>query len=375
MAKESTPWSESRAWVEVDLGALVRNARALAERAGVPLVPMVKADAYGLGAVRVAKALEALDPFAYGVSSIAEAVELREAGITRPVILYTPAFVAPAATAWPHSDAAALVAHRITPTLARAEDIAAWASAGSGRPYHLAVDTGMHRAGAPWGAVGALAEAVRAHPPEGILTHFHSSEMDDGSMAAQEVRFRAVLAALGVAPRFAYTDNSGAIVRRGPQPWGLVRPGVFLYGVGSFRDAAAGLRPEPVASLRARILELRDVAAGEVVSYSASWRATAPARIATVACGYADGLRRHLGNEAHALVRGAAAPIRGVVTMDMAMIDVTGIPCDVGDAATFLGRDGDQLLTAEAVAAAGDLSPYELLVGLKLRLPRFYTES
>ncbi len=378
-----------RAWVEIDLGALVRNARALAAHARVPLVPMVKADAYGLGAVPVVRALEALDPFAYGVSSIPEAAELRAAGITRPIILYTPVVVRPLGAREPHPDARALVQHRITPTLARPEDITAWAELGAGTPYHLAVDTGMHRAGIPWTHIETIVPAVAAHPPEGVFTHFHSSEADDGSLEAQEARFGQVVARLPVRPRLVYVDNSGGIVRRAPSGWDLVRPGVFLYGVGSWQMAVGGamreadvvreegartgrLRPEPVASLRARILELRDVMPGEGVSYNHTWRAVRPARIATVACGYADGLRRQLGNRAHGLVRGLPAPIRGVVTMDMAMVDVTGIHCDLGDVVTFLGRDGEALLTAEAVAEAGGLSPYELLVGLKLRLPRLY---
>lgn len=369
------PLSDARAWVEVDLGALVRNARALAAHARVPLVPMVKADAYGLGAVRVARALEAVAPFAYGVSSIPEAIELRDAGITRPIVLYTPVVLAPAPGGWTPGDLAALLAHRITPTLAAAADIAAWQAAAHGAPYHLALDTGMHRAGLPWTAVGALREVLQTAPPEGVFTHFHSSEADDGSLAQQEARFAEAVAMLPARPRFVYTDNSGAIVRRAPNPGDLVRPGIFLYGVGSWPAGEGRLVPEPVASLRARILELREIAPGEGVSYNATWRAVRPTRIATVACGYADGLRRHLGNHAHGSLHGRPVPIRGVVTMDMAMLDVTEVPCAQGDVVTFLGRDGATLLTAEAVATAGGLSPYELLVGLKLRLPRLYPEA
>ncbi|MBP7549843.1 MAG: alanine racemase [Gemmatimonadaceae bacterium] len=354
---------DARAWVEVDLGALLRNARALAAHARVPLLPMVKADAYGLGAVPVVRALETLDPFGYGVSSIAEGEELRAAGITRPILLFTP--VVP-------SDLARLRAARLTPTLGEASIISAWAASGGGA-WHLAVDTGMHRAGVEHDAIDAALAAAVVCAPEGIFTHLHSSEMDDGSMEAQETRFRAVLARLAARPRLVHVENSGGIVRRSPSAWDLVRPGVFLYGVGSGPKAA--LQPEPVASLRARILEVRTLARGETVSYGATWRAERVTKLATVACGYADGLRRHLGNRAHALVRGRPAPIAGVVTMDMTMLDITDSGGEVGDVATFLGRDGDALLTAEQVAAAGGLSPYELLVGLKLRLPRFHTES
>lgn len=376
MPSKSTPRSEARAWVEVDLGAVARNARALAAHAKAPLIPMVKADAYGLGAVRVARALEPLDPLAFGVSSVPEAAELRAAGFTRPIILFTPGVLDAAHPQWTSRDLPELLEHGITPTLANARDIEAWGARAHGRDWHLAIDTGMHRAGADHAAVADLADVMRRVPPKGAFTHFHSAELDDGSMEAQEERFRAAIAALPVRPRLLHAENSAGIVRRGPSSWNAVRPGIFLYGVGS--GPTAPLQPEPVVGLRARILELRDVAPGEGVSYDATWRVPAdgrPARVATVACGYADGLRRHLGNRAHGLVHGRPAPIRGVVTMDMAMVDVTDIPCAVGDVVTFLGRDGDALLTAAEVAEAGGLSPYELLVGLKLRLPRVYHEA
>lgn len=363
--------SDARAWVEVDLGALVRNARALAAHARKPLIPMVKADAYGLGAVPVARALEAVDPLAYGVSSIPEAIELREAGITRPIILFTPAVIESPNAGWRSGDAPLLMRHAITPTLARREDILAWGAGGDRPAYHLAIDTGMHRAGANDGALDGVLAAAAQFPPDGAFTHLHSSEYDNGSMERQEARFRAAVARLPRRPRLLHVENSGGIVRRSPSEWDCVRPGVFLYGVGSGPRAA--LQPEPVVSLRARILEKRTIGPGESVSYGASWQATRVTDIATVACGYADGLRRHLGNRAHALIGGRAAPIRGVVTMDMAMLEVTDIACDIGDVVTFLGSDSGATLTAEAVAAAGEISPYELLVGLKLRLPRIHT--
>ena len=359
MASESTSEDRPRAWVDIDLGALVRNARALILQARAPLVPMVKADAYGLGAVRAARALEAVQPMAYGVSSVAEGEELRAAGITRPIILFTPSAGDPS-----------LLAVGITPTLARAEDITAWGRASGNAAYHLAIDTGMHRAGIDHTLVPQLREAVTAFPPAGAFTHFHSAELDDGSMEVQEERFRAAVAQLPARPAVLHTENSAAIVRRSPSEWDCVRPGVFLYGIGSGPKAA--LQPEPVAHLRARILELRTVADGDGVSYDATWRAQGPRRIATVACGYADGLRRQLGNVGAGLLRGARVPIAGVVTMDMTMLDVTDVECAVGDVVTFIGSSGEALLTAEQAAAAGGLSPYELLTGLRLRLPRFY---
>ena len=360
MPTESSPMADARAWVEVDLGALVRNAQALMRHARAPLVPMVKADAYGLGAVEVVRALERLDPMAYGVSSTTEGEELRAAGIARPIILFTPSLPA---------DQPRIRAAGLTPTLSTREGIESWLGLGGGA-WHLSIDTGMHRAGAAWDALDTLLDALRRCPPEGAFTHFHSAELDDHTMREQEERFRTAIARLPQRPRWLHAENSPGIVRHSPSPWDLVRPGVFLYGVGSGPGAA--LQPEPVVHLRARVLELRAVAPGESVGYDATWRAGRPSRIATVACGYADGLRRNLGNVGSGLVRGARVPIAGVVSMDMAMLDVTGIDCGIGEVVTFLGTSGDACLTAEEVAAAGRLSPYELLTGLQLRLPRHY---
>ncbi|MDQ8147167.1 MAG: alanine racemase [Gemmatimonadota bacterium] len=359
MGAESSPPVPPRAWVEVDLGAVVRNAEALSRHARAPLIPMVKADAYGLGAVPVARALERLEPSAFGVSSIAEGEELRAAGIGRPILCFTP--VRP-------DDLPRLRAAGMTPTLSTTETIAAWGR--DGGAWHLAIDTGMHRAGANWDQLDALRDALVAYPPAGAFTHFYSAEADDGSLERQEERFRAALARLPERPAVVHAENSAAIVRRGPSAWDVVRPGIFLYGVGS--GAGAALQPAPVAALHARVLELRDIAPGESVSYGATWRARTPRRIATVACGYADGLRRALGNAATALCAGHPVPLVGVVTMDMAMLDVTDVACALGDPITFLGRSGDAWRTAEGVAASAGLSPYELLTGLRLRLPRIY---
>lgn len=360
MQTESTRERDARAWIDVDLGALLRNARALAAHAAKPLVPMIKADAYGLGAVPVARALEALDPLAYGVATIGEGEELRAVGITRPVILFSPLRVA---------DLARVRAASMTPTLATAEGIGAWAGAGGGA-WHLAIDTGMHRAGVQWDALAPILDAVRRHPPTGAFTHFQSSELDDGSLERQEERFRAAIAQLPARPPLLHTQNSAGIVRRSPSPWDCVRPGIFLYGVGS--GSGAALQPEPVVSLHAEILEVRPIAPGDGVSYNATWRAGRPSRIATIACGYADGVRRQLGNRAHALIAGSRAPLVGVVTMDLAMLDVTDIDCGVGDRVTLLGLSGSQRQDVEALAATAAISPYELLTGLRQRLPRFH---
>jgi alanine racemase len=347
-----------RAWVEVDLGALVRNARALVAHARVPLLPMIKADAYGLGAVAVARALAAVDPWGFGVATVPEGAELRAAGVGCRILVFTPLL--------PTEFAAARDA-LLTPTLGDPVALAEWQRGGGA--WQLAIDTGMHRSGAPWDAMGAIAGLVAAYPPEAAFTHYHSPERNDGSMAEQDRRFASALASLPVRPALTHTDNSAAIVRRDTQPHALVRPGVFLYGVGSGPDVLA---PEPVVSVRARILELRDVPQDESVSYGASWRAPSPRRVATVAAGYADGYRRHLSNTGRALLQGREVRVVGAVTMDMTLVDVTGYSCDVGDVVTLIGTDGRTTLSVEDVARDGGLSPYELLTGLRQRLPRVY---
>ncbi|HEX3157980.1 MAG TPA: alanine racemase [Gemmatimonadaceae bacterium] len=359
MTGQSLPAHAARAWIDIDLGALVRNGAALMRRAGAPLLPMVKADAYGLGAVPVARALERLAPWGFGVATVAEGAELRAAGITRPVVVFTPLLP---------RDLAAALAAELTPTLFRAEDIRAWAP--SGRPWHLAIETGMNRAGVPWTQVGALADVLRAHPPEGAFTHFHSADHDDGSRQQQEQRLRDALATMPARPPLVHAENSAALERAAPSAWNVVRPGVFLYGVGS--GEGSQLQPEPVVSMRARVVDIHDLTEGETVSYGARYQAHGSRRVATLAVGYADGYRRALSLRGPVLVNGREVRVAGVVTMDMTMIDVTDVPCAVGDVATLIGRDGQRVLTVEIVARAADLSPYELLTGLRGRLPRIY---
>lgn len=359
-----------RAWLEVDLAALRRNARRLRERAGAPLVPMVKADGYGLGAVAVARALGAPfadgtvpppggeAPWALGVAALDEAETLRQAGCTGRLLCTTPLLP----EALPR--AAAL---EVRPALHTAPAIAAWGALGRGA-WHLGIDTGMARAGVRWDEVATLREAIAAYPPEGVFTHFHSADEWPATRRDQEERFRGALASLaGVLPPgvLRHAANSAGIAGGENGAWDLARPGIALYGAGPQAD----LGLEPVAHLRARVIDLRWVEPGETVSYGATWTAASRRRIATLAVGYGDGYRRHLSNCGTVLVHGASCPVVGRVTMDMTMADVTGRDVALGDVATLLGRDGGECLTANAVAEAGGLSPYELLVGLRLRVP------
>jgi alanine racemase len=350
--------SLTRARLEIDLAALQRNGAAMARRAGVPLLPMIKGDAYGLGVDAAVRALDPLDPWGYGVATVAEGEELRRFGVTRSVVVFTPLL---------EQELKRMRSARLTPTLGFPEEIDAWKRAGGG-PWHLSIDTGMSRAGLPWRDVHAVRHLVELVPPEGAFTHFHSAELDDGTLEVQEKRFREAIATLPSRPRLLHTANSAAIARQSRSAWDLVRPGIFLYGVGSGRTAA--IQPENVVNLRAPIVEIRGLEAGDTVSYDATLRLERSARIATLAVGYADGYPRSLSGVGSVLVGGTLAPIAGRVTMDMTMIDVTTLKCEIGDVATLIGRAGDTVLTVERVADDAGISPYELLTGLRSRVER-----
>ena len=350
-----------RAWMEVDLDAIVRNAGAARSRAGVPLIPMVKADAYGLGAEAVARALEAVDPYGYGIATVAEGRTLRAAGITRPLIVFSPLLF----DEYPGARELEL-----TPTLGSATEIAHWCLEGGS--WQLSIDTGMSRAGVPWREVSTLTDILQKHPPAGAFTHFHSAELNDGSMDEQEERFRTALAALPGRPPMLHTDASAAVERHGKSEWDAIRPGMFLYGVDSGEGSL--LSPEPAIHIRARVVETRWIETGDTVSYDATWRASSRRRIATIPMGYADGYPRILGNRASALTRTGTVPVVGLVTMDMIMLDVTDADCNVGDEVTLvgIGEGGTEIPVAE-LARLAEMSAYEILTGLRARLNRHYT--
>lgn len=349
--------------MEVSLKALVRNADALRKRAGVPLIPMIKADAYGLGATHVALALEALSPMAYGVATVAEGAELRSVGISREIIVFTPLL---------ESDFEEAHAWGLTPTLGSAAAITRWAS--YGKPYDLAIDTGMARAGVPWRDIESVLDAARAHPPRGAFTHFHSPNLNDSSMTEQEARFLSAIETLPVRPAILHTDSSAAITRHEGSRWNAVRPGIFMYGIGS--GEGASLDPECVVEVKAPIVETRWVEPGDSVSYEATWTAPSRRLIATIALGYGDGYPRNAGSGGVGLVRDSIVPIAGRVTMDMIMLDVTNAGAATGDIVTLIG-DGSSLdapIDAGSVAAIAGMSPYELLTGLRGRLQRIYRD-
>ena len=218
---ESMIAPRSRAWVEVSLAAVVENARTVARTAGTRLLPIVKANAYGLGAVAVSRALEAVAPWGYGVATVEEGVELRAAGITRPVLVLLTA----AAARFAEYRAAGL-----TPVFDSAGALESWLAGGGDAPFHLEIDTGMGGAGVRWNEMERVARLVDTPRFEGAFTQFHSSECADGSMRRQLERYRAALARLPRSPRLLHVANSAAALTEPAAALDLVRPGVFLYG-------------------------------------------------------------------------------------------------------------------------------------------------
>lgn len=320
---------------------------------------MVKADGYGLGAVPVARALEGLEPWGFGVATVPEAIELRAAGIERPVLVFTPLL--------PDQMRACLEAGA-RPCIGDAEALAAWLALGPA-PFHLEIDTGMRRAGVPaedHAALGDLGRLLQEAPGwEGAFTHFHSPGEAPRSAREQWERLQAAIAALGRRPRFVHAASSAGGFADPEFGGDFARPGIFLYG-----GEAGGVKPEAVARFQARVVAIRRVAPGDTVSYGATWRAERPTRIATVAAGYADGVLRSLSGRGRIEIGGAVHPIAGRVTMDMTMVDVGDHPVRPGDTATVYGG----LFTLDEQAGAGQTIAYELLTSLGRRVVRRYHE-
>jgi alanine racemase len=354
----------SRAWVEVSLAAVVENARTVARVAGTRLLPIVKANAYGLGAVAVSRALEQVDPWGYGVATIEEGAELRAAGIARPVLVCAPGR-ADQFDRYRQFD--------LTPTLGERDSLAAWLALVPERPCHLEIDTGMGRSGVRWDEIDVLRDVDGADRIEGCYTQFHSSEHADGSTELQLDRFLKALGRLPRRPPVVHVANSAAALRDRKYAFDAVRPGVYLYGGTPGGTIESG---KSVVSVRAVVVSVRRMRAGDSVSYNAAWTAPRDTVVATLGIGYADGLRRSLApwgkGGATALLNGARCPIIGLVTMDMTMIETGTTPVAVGDVATLVGESRGDVNTLEQFAAWCGVLQHDFLCGLGQRLPRIY---
>jgi alanine racemase len=355
------PSDTSRAWVDVDLAALVANARTVAAVSGSRLLPMVKANGYGLGAVEVARALESVDPWGFGVASVEEAAALRGAGITRPVLVVTPLV-----PQWIEQ----YLQLDLRPAIGDQAALQAWTTR-TERPFHVEIDTGMSRAGVRWDdrvSLDTLRTGLGKAPGwEGVFTHFLSAESDTDTTVRQWDRFQEVVQSLPRRPALVHAANSAAALRGRGFAADLVRPGIFLYG-----GAAGSPEPRPVAALRGRVVAIRSIAARDTVGYGASWRADRRCVIATISVGYADGFPRAapVGGSAAARVvevEGKLASVVGRVTMDMCMA-VVEHDVAIGDVATVFGG----LVTLDRQASAAGTISYELLTRLGSRVPRRY---
>lgn len=350
---------EQRAWVDVDFDAIVENARTIARVSGAPLIPVIKADAYGLGAVGAAKALESLDPWGYAVATVEEGAALRAAGIGRRLLVFSPAH----SSRFPEFDR-----HQLTPVFDHLPALREWRARGN-TPFHVEIDTGMSRTGVRPENLGEWRGALDTPAFEGCFTQFHSAHKDvDATTAQWESLLRAVRA-MPRRPAVVHAANSAGALRGKGYAGDAVRPGIFLYG----GDPGKGL-PEgrAVAHVRSRVLSVRRIAAGDSVGYGATWHAAKATTIATLGIGYADGVRRSVvkSGEAYVLMKGARYPYAGVITMDLTMIDVGDAKVELGDVVTLLGADGGELITLARHASWCQESQYVILTGLGPRLPR-----
>jgi len=351
--------STNRAWVEVDLGNVVANARTvLAAARGAALLPMVKANAYGMGAVRVSRALETVNPWGYGVATVEEGIELRRAAIGRPLLVLTP--TGP-------EQLAVYREHDLRAVLDDPDVAAAWSG-----PFHLEVDTGMGRCGVRWDDVARLGRCATANI-EGVFTHFYAADEGPEKVAEQWERFRGALDSLGKRPRLVHAANSAAVWRLGER-LELVRPGIFLYGGLHAADLEP---PRPVAAVRAPVVSVRRLPAGESVSYGGEWTAATDTVVATLGIGYADGVPRAVQGSAEVLLGGRRRPLVGRVTMDFVMVDLgpDGGAVAVGDVATLVGSDGGETISIDEYASSSGTVSYEALTSIGARVPRLYPDA
>jgi alanine racemase len=372
-------------WAEVSLGTLRQNFRTVLKHAGagVTVCAVVKADAYGHGAVECSRALQAEAATWLGVTSLDEAIPLREAGIESRILLMT--------GFW-RGEESEIVRLRLTPTVWEpwhVESLENAAASGSVRQaVHLKVDTGMGRLGVALAELPVVLKALGAAPHlllEGLSTHLASSEiMDAPSVAEQEHRFaeaQGMVRTAGFDPSLVHMANTGALISRRETWNNMVRPGVALYGYylpfqRAGREVSGGtlrLGVKPVLTWKTRILSMRDFAANQALGYGGTYVTKAPAHVAVLPVGYADGYNRQLSNRGRVIVRDHYAPIIGSISMDLTLVDVTGIPgIAVGDEVILLGTRDALSVDALEHARLANSSPYEILCNISKRVPRRY---
>jgi alanine racemase len=365
-------WSGRPVWAEIDLDALAHNVGLLAERARpAKLWAVVKANAYGHGAVACGRAALAAGATGLAVVCVDEGEELRRAGLDAPILVLGHT---------PPSDAARVVALRLRPTVGAWDLVEALAAegrrAGWTVPLHLELESGLNRHGLLPDALVALAGRARETAGvevEGLFTHFAAAEEGDQRFTRRQFDVLREVSARLPFVKERHCSASASLLLDREMGLDAVRAGLSMYGYRPAPWCGTDADLRQVLSLRSRVARVLDVERGATVGYGRTWAATRPARVALVMCGYADGYRRGLGNRAHLLVRGRRAPVVGRVAMDMCMVDVTAVPeVRAGDVATLIGRDGDERVDADELAALADTISWEILAGVTARVPRVY---
>jgi alanine racemase len=380
VAGDLEPFAQRPTWAEIDLDALASNFQLVRERVGarIKIMAVVKADAYGHGAVQCARRLAAEGADWFAVALPEEGIELRRAGIREPILCL--------GGFWAGQEAACLQ-HDLTPVVYRLDMIEAIdraaRAAGVVADVHVKIDTGMGRLGVRSDAAREFAVALRAFKNirvDGLLTHFAAADDPDRDCFTDEQvrRYRAVVEMfreLGMRPTYEDMANSAATFAH-PNSWGnMVRPGGVLYGL--WRDILPPSneqpRLRPVMSVHTRIMLLKRVPRGETLGYGCTFEASRETLVATLPIGYNDGYVRALSNRGRAIVRGAYASVVGRISMDFTLLDVTDVAgVTLNDRVTLLGEDeGLAVLAEEMAKTAGTLS-YELTCGISHRVPRYY---
>jgi alanine racemase len=368
-----------RVRADISLDAILANMESMKRnlKEGVQITAVLKTNAYGHGAVEIAKVLEPLDyVWGYAVAAFEEAVELREAGLRKPILLL--GYVFP----YCYQELAKM---NIRPAVFREDMLeqlsAAAKAAGKKIKIHIAVDTGMSRIGIFPDETGLdfVKKALETEglQVEGMFTHFARADEADRSFTEEQLEkfvwlTEAVKERLGYDIPIRHCSNSAGIIEYPHANMTMVRAGITLYGLWPSDEVRKDIVPlEPVMSLRSHIIYIKEISAGTPVSYGGTWAPDHTVRLATVPVGYGDGWPRSLSNKGYVLIRGQKAPIRGRVCMDQFMVEVTDIPdAAEGDEVTLIGRDGDAYISMEEV---GDLSGrfnYELACDINPRVPR-----
>ena len=364
--------------VKIDLDVISKNYDAVKEKVGVPIMAIIKADAYGHGAIQVARLLESKCSF-FGVSSMLEAMELRQAGLTNPILIlgHTPISAFPMA-----------IENGIRPAIFHWKDAVALSEAALAcnhtALFHLAVDTGMSRLGFQATEESLdLCEKITKLPgikAEGLFSHFATADSADLERSRKQAAlfdwFDSELRKRGIHIPIRHLDNSAGLMNF-DNHYEMVRCGIVTYGMYPSDEVDPNLlKLEPALQFLSRITHVKTLPAGREISYGATYTTTKPTKVATVPVGYADGYRRSLSGKFHVLIRGKKAPILGRICMDQMIVDVTDIPdvC-VNDTVTLVGRNGNEVITMEQIAEAAGSFNYEFVCGISRRVPRIYTQG